>query len=113
MEMKRLTAAALSLLLAFLPLSGMTAGASERAVSQITTEYEDGTQDVTRYEYNEDGNRTVYDGTAPPPPPDTSTTRTESPLEAPSPSMTQPRGRSFSQRSIMRRKGMSPTRSRP
>lgn len=61
MEMKRLTAAALSLLLAFLPLSGMTAGASERAVSQITTEYEDGTQDVTRYEYNEDGNRTVYD----------------------------------------------------
>lgn len=59
--MKRLTAAALSLLLAFLPLSGMTAGASERAVSQITTEYEDGTQDVTRYEYNEDGNRTVYD----------------------------------------------------
>ena len=36
--MKRLTAAALSLLLAFLPLSGMTAGASERAVSHIKTE---------------------------------------------------------------------------
>ena len=59
--MKRLTAALLSLILAFLPLSGLTTGASERAVSRIKTEYEDGTQDVARYEYDEDGNQTVYD----------------------------------------------------
>ena len=52
-------AAVLALSATAFPCFSITAMAQEKQVSRITTEYDDGTREVTEYQYDQNGNNTV------------------------------------------------------